>query len=79
MLRVAHEQSEGDETHHQCGHQHHRHNEEQHIFFAHGTDFEVMHNVFDHVYIMAEMSQAATVFCTCQPCFDNRRHGAVHN
>ena len=55
MLGVECEQSEGDETHHQCGRQHHRHNEEQHIFFADGTDFEVMCNVFDHVYIMAEL------------------------
>ena len=75
------------QQHNEGGHQHATHaaydddgqHERHNMFFGDGTELQVMCNVSDHVSIMQEPSQAATVLFTCQPCLLNRRHGAWHN
>jgi hypothetical protein len=77
LVQQCNEDGHADAAHAACDDD--GHNERHNMFTCHGTHVQVMCNVFDHVPIMAEMSQAAMLFFTCQPCFDNRRHGAWHN
>ena len=77
LMQQHHEGGHDDAVHAACDDDGH---DERHNMHMHdGTCMQVMCNVVDHVPMVAEMSPAAMVFCTCQPCFDNRRHGAWHN